>query len=176
MQNLTRHKTGGSAAWVASRSNPVAQEGKREGAVMKGIIRALLVQARYDPLDPLRMALEEQSIEIHTARNCAEASLALWADRPPHIVFTEVKFVDGNWADVLSVAEKAHAPVNVIVVAPLVDINFYVQAIECGAFDFIVPPLSDPELLHVVRNAAENALTRRQKHDAVFPGSLLAAS
>jgi FixJ family two-component response regulator len=65
--------------------------------------------------------------------------------------------------------------VNVIVVAPFVDISFYVRAIERGAFDFIVPPLSDPELLHVVRIAAENALSRRQKHSSML-GSLLAAS
>ena len=126
---------------------------------MKETVKALLIQARRNPLDPLRLALEEQSIDVTTARNCAEAALALWSDRPPHMVFTEIRLADGNWADVLTLAAKACAPVNVIVVAPFADISFYVQAIERGAFDFIVPPLSDPELLHVVRIAAENALT-----------------
>lgn len=144
---------------------------------MKENIRALLVQARHDPLDALRMALEEQSIDIYTAKNCAQAALALWSDYPPHLVFTEIQLADGNWSDVLTLAAKASAPVNVIVVAPFADVTFYVQAIERGAFDFIVPPLSDPELLHVVRIAAENALVRRRKHDAALPpGSLLAAS
>jgi DNA-binding NtrC family response regulator len=143
---------------------------------MKRTVRALLVQARHDPLDALRMALEEQSINIFSARNCAEAALALLSNCPPHMVFTETQLVDGDWADVLALAGKAAAPVNVIVVAPLVDISFYVRAIERGAFDFIVPPLSDPELLHVVRIAAENALRRRQKHSSAFPGSVLAAS
>lgn len=142
---------------------------------MKETVRALLVQARHDPLDALRMALEEQSIDIFAARNCAEAALALLSNCPPHMVFTEIQLVDGDWADVLTLAGKASAPVNVIVVAPFVDISFYVRAIERGAFDFIVPPLSDPELLHVVRIAAENALSRRQKHSTSF-GSLLAAS
>jgi FixJ family two-component response regulator len=59
--------------------------------------------------------------------------------------------------------------VNVIVVAPFVDIGFYVKAIERGAFDFIVPPLSDPELQHVVRIAAENAISRRLKRAAFLP-------
>jgi DNA-binding NtrC family response regulator len=129
---------------------------------MKEIIKALLVQARPYPLDTLRLALEEQAIEIRIARNCGEAALALWSDRPPHLVFTEAQLADGNWANVLTLAAKASAPVNVIVVAPHVDVNFYIQAVEHGAFDFIVPPLSDPELLHVVRIAAENALTRRR--------------
>jgi len=144
---------------------------------MKERIKALLVQARPDPLDALRLALEEQSMDIFTARNCAEAALALWSDRPPHLVFTEIQLADGNWADVLTLSSKASAPVNVIVVAPFADVSFYVQVIERGAFDFIVPPLSDPELLHVVRIAAENALTRRRRHAAELPpASLVAAS
>jgi len=130
---------------------------------MKDNIRALLVQARHDPLDALRLALEKQSINILTAGNCAEAALALWSSCPPHMVFTEVQLADGSWTDVLTLASKASAPVNVIVVAPFADIGFYVQAIERGAFDFIVPPLSDPELLHVVRIATENAVSRRQR-------------
>jgi len=136
---------------------------------MKDNIRALLVQARHDPLDALRLALEKQSINIVTAGNCAEAALVLWSSCPPHMVFTEVQLADGSWADVLTLASKASAPVNVIVVAPFVDIGFYVQAIERGAFDFIVPPLSDPELRHVVRIAAENAISRRQKRAAFLP-------
>jgi DNA-binding NtrC family response regulator len=143
---------------------------------MKETVRALLVQARRDPLDALRMALEEQSIGIFTARNCAEAALALLSNCPPHMVFTEIQLADGDWADVLALAGKAAAPVNVIVVAPFVDVGFYVRAIERGAFDFIVPPLSDPELLHVVRIAAENALSRRQKDSSALVGSLLATS
>ena len=130
---------------------------------MEEKIKALLVQARPGPFDALRLALEEQSMEIRTAQNCGEAALALWSDRPPHLVFTDVQLADGNWADLLTLAAKASAPVNVIVVAPLVDVSFYVQAIERGAFDFIVPPLAAPELLHVVRIAAENALARRRE-------------
>ncbi len=130
---------------------------------MNETIRALLVQTRHNPLDGLRMALEEQSIEIYTARTCAEAALALLSNFPPHLVFTEIQLSDGNWANILTLAGKAASPVNVIVMAPIVDIGFYLHAIECGAFDFIVPPLSDPELMHVVRIAAQSALNRRRE-------------
>jgi hypothetical protein len=76
------------------------------------------------------LALEEQSIKIFTARNCADAALALWSDCPPHLVFTEIQLADGNWADILTLASKASLPVNVIVVAPFADVRFYVEAIE----------------------------------------------
>ena len=140
---------------------------------MKENMKALLVQARHEPLDALRLALEEQSIDILMARSCAEAALALWSDCPPPLVFTGIQLADGNWADVLTLAAKASAPVNVIVVAPFADVGFYLQAIERGAFDFIVPPLSDPELQHVVRIAAENALSRRRQQAALSPPSAL---
>jgi DNA-binding NtrC family response regulator len=143
---------------------------------MKENIKALLVQARHEPLDALRLALEEQSIDIFMARSCAEAALALWSDSPPPLVFTGIQLGDGNWADILTLAAKSAAPVNVIVVAPFADVGFYVQAIEQGAFDFIVPPLSDPELLHVVRIAAENALRRRREHAALLPPTPLVAA
>jgi DNA-binding NtrC family response regulator len=143
---------------------------------MKESIKALLVQARHDPLDALRLALEEQSIDIFVAKNCAEAALALWSDCPPHLVFTEVQHADGNWADVLTLASKASAPVNVIVVAPFADVRFYVHAIERGAFDYIVPPLSDPEFLHVVRVAAEDAMRRRREHQAGLAGASWSAT
>ena len=136
---------------------------------MKEHVKALLVQTRHDPLDALRLVLEEQSIDILLARNCAEAALALWSDPPPHLAFTDVQLADGNWADVLTLSRKASAPVNVIVVAPNVDVGFYVETIERGAFDFIVPPHSDPELLHVVRSAVENAVSRRQKRTPGLP-------
>lgn len=144
---------------------------------MKERIRALLIRAQDDPLDALRLALEDQLIDLVTAKNCAEAALVLWLDCPPHLVFTEIQLADGNWADILTLAAKASAPVNVIVVARFVDVKFYVQAIERGAFDLIVPPLSGPELRHVVRVAAENAISRRRQHAArLSTGSLRARS
>lgn len=136
---------------------------------MKERIRALLVQTKYDPLDVLRCTLEEESIDILIAGNRAEAEQALRTDPPPHMVFTDVHLRDGGWEDVLSLAMKASAPVNVIVVAPFVDVGFYVEVIQHGAFDFIVPPHAHAELLHVVRSATENALTRRHKHVATLP-------
>src|SRR5580700_136288 len=105
---------------------------------MKERVQALLVQMQHDPYGALPRALEEQSINVITARNCAEAALALWAENPPHLVFTDVHLSDGCWSDVLDLATKACAPVNLIVLAPFVDVGFYVETIERGAFDFIV--------------------------------------
>jgi DNA-binding NtrC family response regulator len=144
---------------------------------LKENIKALLVQTRPDPSDPLRLALEGQLIEVCTAHNCFEAALNLCSPCPPHLVFTETELPDGNWEDVLSFAARANAPVNVIVVSPHVDVALYIQTMERGAFDFIVTPPSALELVHVVRVAAANVSVRRCQAPALTPThSLVVAS
>jgi FixJ family two-component response regulator len=78
------------------------------------------------------------------------------------LVFTEAKLPDGTWADIVKLAIAAHKPVKVIVVSHFVDVDLYVDTMEAGAFDFIVPPLSASELTHVVKSAVENVLGLRQ--------------
>ena len=88
--------------------------------------------------------------------------------KPAPLVFTDTELPDGTWADILTVAERAACPVNVVVVARVVDTRFYVQAMEAGAFDFMVPPFNATDLTHVVRCAADNVLTRR----AAYPRTI----
>ena len=128
---------------------------------MKKPISALLVYDQSNSLDGLKLALEGQFIRTSQARTCREAWHALSAANPPHLVFTGTTLPDGTWAEVLFLAARAPAFVNVIVVAGLPDVKFYVQVIERGAFDFIAPPFVAGELAHVVRCAADNVLSRR---------------
>ena len=129
---------------------------------MKKPISALLLHKLEDSLSPLKLALEGQAMEVCWMRNCQEASTLLLGANPPHLVFTEIDLSDGTWADVVKLAVKAQKAVNVIVVARLADVRFYLETIVSGAFDFIVPPLTGSELGHVVRCAAENAFSRRE--------------
>ena len=134
---------------------------------MKEQISALLLHELGDSLAPLKQALEGQSMEVCWMRNCQEASTLLLGANPPHLVFTEIDLPDGTWRDILKLAVKAQKAVNVIVVARLADVRFYLETIVSGAFDFIVPPLTGFELGHVVRCAAENASNRRDA-EALF--------
>ena len=129
---------------------------------MKEQISALLLHELGDSLAPLKQALEGEAMEVCWMRNCQEASALLLGANPPHLVFTEIDLPDGTWRDILKLAVKAQKAVNVIVVARLADVRFYLETIVSGAFDFIVPPLTGFELGHVVRCAAENAFNRRE--------------
>ena len=57
---------------------------------------------------------------------------------------------DGTRADVLEAASTAPTTSPVIVVSALVDIKLYLDVLESGAYDFVVPPLSSDDLTHIV--------------------------
>jgi len=129
---------------------------------MRERVSALLVHQQREPLRSLRLALERQAVETARAQNCQEAWRILSGANPPHLIFTDTALPDGLWKDVLALAAQAPQPVNVIVVARLVDTRLYIEAIEAGAFDFLAPPFTVAELAHVVRCAADNVLARRE--------------
>lgn len=124
-------------------------------------VSALLVHSEEEPLTTLAAALASQAVEAHRATSCREAEGHLQGSDPPHLVFTDIALGDETWADVLSLASKAQQPVSVIVVSRIVDIKVYIDTIECGAFDYIVPPFASADLAHVVRSATWSASNRR---------------
>jgi two-component system response regulator PilR (NtrC family) len=124
-------------------------------------IKALLVHHNSETLATLKGALERQGMSIIHAESQAQAKRMLGGLSPAPLVFTDTQLPDGTWADILALAEKAAQPVNVIVVARVVDTRFYVQAIEAGAFDFLAPPFNATDLAYVVRTAHDNVVGRR---------------
>ena len=128
---------------------------------MRERITALLVHDRPEPMGSLRRALESQYIETQSVRTCHEASQALWGCQPPHLALADTRLPDGSWEVVLNLAARAPAHVNVIVVSEVVDMALYLEVIQRGAFDFIVPPVSLPDFAHVVWSAVDNVLRHR---------------
>jgi DNA-binding NtrC family response regulator len=124
-------------------------------------VSALLLLSHADPLGELELALQELSVKTSLASSCREANRVLAAPNPPELIFTATELPDGNWVDVLRLAERACAPVNVIVVSRLADVRFYIEVIEAGAFDYIVPPFESTGLAHVVCCATGSVLRRR---------------
>lgn len=124
-------------------------------------ITALVVHQNSATLASLQSALERQGMCIIQAESRAQATRILGGQNPAPLVFTDTELPDGTWSDILVEAERAAQPVNVIVVARVVDTRFYVKAIETGAFDFLAPPFVATDLAYVVRSALENVVARR---------------
>ena len=124
-------------------------------------VQALVVHHNSETLATLEGALERQGMHILHAQSRAQAKHILSGLAPAPLVFTETQLPDGTWTDILAVAGKAAQPVNVIVVGRVVDTRFYVEAIQAGAFDFLVPPFAATDLAYVVRSALDNVAARR---------------
>ena|SRR5579872_2770023 len=122
---------------------------------------ALLVHHNSETLVALKGALERLGMNTTHAESRAHAKRLLGGLNPVPLVFTDTQLPDGTWADILSIAAAAAKPVNVIVVARVVNTRFYVEAIETGAFDFLAPPFNGTDLAYVVKTAMDNAVARR---------------
>jgi len=130
-------------------------------------LTVLLVSDGREPFEKLELALDNQGVKTYRAERCAEVSAVLAQHDSPQIIFTDTTLSDGTWADVLGLAARHRVPV--IVVSRLVDHDLYIQSLELGAFDFVVPPFVSADLAHIVRCAAWSRNNRQ-----VIQGTLAA--
>jgi CheY-like chemotaxis protein len=126
-------------------------------------VSAILLYRPGEARDVLKLALESRLIQIHCLTTIQEALPLLRDADPPHLVFTEDTLPDGTWAEVAKRSQMVRKPVKVIVVSRVVDVSLYVEAMDGGAFDFIVPPLSAIKLDYVVKRAMETVLNLRRE-------------
>jgi DNA-binding NtrC family response regulator len=124
---------------------------------MQKHFRALLVHEQEEPWTELRLLLEWQGIETSRARSCAEAKSLLWSPEPHFLVLTEPVLPDGTWAAILELAGRSTSPVPVVVVSRYVDVDLYLDVLEKGGSDFIVPPFYASDLAYVVNGAILSA-------------------
>lgn len=122
---------------------------------MKRNFLALLVHDRNqsDSFQTLETLLAQAGIQTLHAYNCSDTRVLLRRREPPRLVFTGTALPDGTWADVLDLANKVCPAARVIVVSPQVDLHLYLEVLDSGASDFIVPPFRGADVEHVVRGA-----------------------
>ena len=124
-------------------------------------ISAILLHDAAGPLPELKRALESQSVKTRMVATCREVTRLLGSSDAPLLIFTDRQLPDGTWSDVVRLACQAPTPASVIVVSRLVDVSLYLDTLERGAFDFIVPPFESAGLAHIVRCGVDNTLTLR---------------
>lgn len=121
-------------------------------------ITALLVSEGAEPFEKLELALVSQGVTTYRARRSKEVQE--WLERPgcPQMIFTDITLPDGTWADVLRLAAQHVVPV--ILVSRFVDSGLYINSLEHGVFDFVVPPFMGADLAHIVRCAVGHSHRR----------------
>jgi DNA-binding NtrC family response regulator len=134
---------------------------------MDGRVRAILVYDRPHPLESLKVALLDLSVETCCVRTCQELQQLVPQIRP-YLIFTDTELPDGSWADVVHMAGQATWPIDVIVVGAHKDMPLYVSALEGGAFDFVLPPFERQGLDFVVESARHH-IHRRTRPEETRP-------
>jgi DNA-binding NtrC family response regulator len=119
-------------------------------------VSALVVNEDASMLQQLQVVLEDQQVNTRCARTCREAEAALALGKVPDIIFVGTSFSDGTWRDVLSMAQQASSRTGVVVTTRSADIRLYLDAMEEGAADYIVPPFAASDVAHIVRSAIQN--------------------
>lgn len=124
---------------------------------------ALLQNIQSTYTAALQQELRALSVAVQLAGNCQDLSTMLATLDPPEVVLTDLNLADGTWEDVVRISQTSAEPVNVIVVSRHADIRLYVEALEKGAFDFIIPPFEPSQLSHVLRSAFWNVAKLREE-------------
>jgi DNA-binding NtrC family response regulator len=133
----------------------------RSGGVMNKPKFALLIaDDQAHSFDSLKPKLKEHSVETFSARNCEQARRLL-EQTQPDLIITQTALPDGTWLDVLFMAERAPAPLNVIVVGSSENTELYLSVLANGAFDFITPPFRIERLELLLKAATEDVRQRR---------------
>ncbi|HET7215865.1 MAG TPA: hypothetical protein VFL79_19905 [Terriglobia bacterium] len=116
-------------------------------------INALLVHANNESYNDLTRVLGLLGIRVIHAQSCKEAAIFLERKGSIDLVFTGTNLMDGGWANVLGLAQRANGYLPVIVVSRMADVALYLEALGNGAFDFVTPPFVSSDLAHIVRSA-----------------------
>lgn len=134
--------------------------------------RIMLVSSGNELMPGITRALDPCPLEIHHLQNCRQAAREIGRCSTAQVIFTDVQLPDGDWKQVLGVARQPSARAEVIVVSRFVDVPLYLDALEAGAYDFIVPPFRTLELGYIIVNAIY-ACFKQRPHG--FSGSAVGA-
>ena len=126
-------------------------------------ITALFVHDHGEHLARFEESLKLHKVKLTHARNCQEASQALQQGSPPLLIFTDTRLSDGMFQDILELAAKAEKFANVLVVSKVGNITLYMEAMECGAFDFLTPNIELWRFPSIFLSAAADAMDKRSR-------------
>jgi DNA-binding NtrC family response regulator len=118
-------------------------------------LSVLLVYDQDETVCGAERIFQSCRIRFKRARNCFEAREVLRGPAAPRVVVTDLALSDGDWTDILRAANAAPAKTPVIVASRLLDIKLYLDVLDSGAHDFVVPPFSSSDLAYIIRTAIQ---------------------
>jgi len=99
-------------------------------------------------------------IDLLTASNCKEACAVLGSHRAIHVVITDRQLPDGDWRRLVMEAARSCPRAQAIICSRQVDYNFWIDALEGGAYDVFVEPYQADEIRRILESAADTCEMR----------------
>lgn len=135
----------------------------------------ILVSSGDEVMQGLSQALDPCPLEIRPVKSCLEVEHEIGRSTTPEVIFTNLRLPDGDWKLVLQMGQQVPAGAEVIVVSRFVDVHLYLDTLEAGAFDFVVPPFRTVELGYIIVNAIYSCHKQRaHRFSGNFQGTTVA--
>jgi len=119
---------------------------------MPSVTNILVIDDEPAALKTLSAALEEMGYRVTTAVNGREA-LALIRKQSCHIVIADIKLPDISGLEILEAAKELNPETAVIMITGHASVETAVDAINEGAYAYILKPVAMNELETILKNA-----------------------
>jgi len=140
----------------------------------------LVIDDESGILDTLRILLKNSGFTVETAQGGKPGLDALRATSPD-IVLTDIRMPQVSGIDILEAVKQQDPQTPVVLMTAQAELKSAIQAVNRGAFYYILKPFANDELVAILRRAAETRalrsenlhlkreIRRRERHAGVMP-------
>ncbi|WP_058912813.1 acetoacetate metabolism transcriptional regulator AtoC [Entomohabitans teleogrylli] len=121
---------------------------------MKANYRILIVDDEENVRRMLTTAFALAGQETFCAKDGREA-LQMFADHPPDVVLMDIRMPGLNGIEALQQMHALHPRIPVILMTAYAAVETAVEALRCGAFDYVIKPFDLDELQMVIQRALQ---------------------
>ena len=115
----------------------------------------LLIDDEASVLGVLNAILETDGHTVKGIKNSQEAAEVIKSDEPFDIIMSDIRMSPIDGMEILRIAAEARPDTPVIIVTAYTSQNTARQALELGAFEYIIKPFNTAKLLNAVQRAAQ---------------------
>lgn len=130
-------------------------------------LKILLIDDEVSILETLEMFFTEKGSQVFKAET-GEKGFALFCEHMPDIVIIDIHLPDGNGLEILNRIQNQGHLTKVIMITAYHDMETTIQAMKCGAFDYIHKPL-DVDLVEEAIQRAISILEAEQEKLLALP-------
>ncbi|MBP1964940.1 response regulator [Paenibacillus aceris] len=108
---------------------------------------------------------DQLGIEVVDEANCGKEALDKALQVEPDIILTDIRMPNMDGLDLIQSLRDRQIRTKVIIISGYSDFEYAQKALSLGAFDYILKPVEDHDLLHVVGKCLEQIQSEKKKEE-----------